>query len=184
MKKSRGFTVIELVAAMGITAVFGAMILAISISSGKLFGMVQGESTFNDEARIIMSSMEDDIRVALDVTESAGSLSAQTSVTIDGNSYEVSPAAEVVAVVTKKGAKDASGRDTKDIYVYTRTQVDKEVVRRKAVGGRLIEPSIGLTNVSKLTLTKEGIDGYKISVNFDDSKGNTKEYESIVTSRN
>lgn len=182
MKKRKGFTLVELVAAMGITAVFGAMILAISISSGKLFGMVQSESTFNDEARVIMSSIEDDIRVALDVKE--GSSSAKTSVVIDKKSYEVSPAAEVVAVITKKGAKDADGNDTKDIYVYTRTQVGKEVVRRKAVDGKLIEPSIQLTNVEKLTVTKEGIDGYKILLNFNDAKGNVREYQSVVTSRN
>ena len=62
MKKKKGFTLVELIAVIGITVIFGAIVLGISITSGKLFSMTQSQSVFNDEARLIISTLEEDLR--------------------------------------------------------------------------------------------------------------------------
>ncbi len=41
MKKKKGFTLVELIAVIGITVIFGAIVLGISIKSVKLFSMTQ-----------------------------------------------------------------------------------------------------------------------------------------------
>ncbi len=44
MKKKKGFTLVELIAVIGITVIFGAIVLGISIKSVKLFSMTQYQS--------------------------------------------------------------------------------------------------------------------------------------------
>ena len=55
MKKKKGFTLVELMVVIAITAVFGAIVLMISTTSGKLFSMTQRDSYINDEARLALS---------------------------------------------------------------------------------------------------------------------------------
>ncbi|MDU2995189.1 MAG: prepilin-type N-terminal cleavage/methylation domain-containing protein, partial [Clostridium sp.] len=37
MKKKKGFTLVELIAVIAISAIFGSIVIAISITSGRLF---------------------------------------------------------------------------------------------------------------------------------------------------
>ena len=84
MKKKKGFTLVELIAVIGITVIFGAIVLGISITSGKLFSMTQSQSVFNDEARLIISTLEEDLRIGKEIDATALNLTGSSSITING----------------------------------------------------------------------------------------------------
>ena len=67
MKKKKGFTLVELIVVMAISAIFGAVVLAISVTSGNLFSMTQTDSVFNDQGRVAIGWIEDDLRTAREI---------------------------------------------------------------------------------------------------------------------
>lgn len=74
MKKKKGFTLVELIAVIAISAIFGSIVIAISITSGRLFSKVQTDSLFNDKGRLIIGWVEDDLRTGYNVNGTNDSL--------------------------------------------------------------------------------------------------------------
>ena len=63
-KKKRGFTFIELIAVMFISAILGALAISLFSSSNKMLLNASKDNIMQDEARIIMDAIENDLRVA------------------------------------------------------------------------------------------------------------------------
>ncbi|MGL4572212.1 MAG: PilW family protein [Clostridium sp.] len=64
MKKKKGFTLIELIAVICISAILGALALSLFSSSNRMFLRASKDNIMQDEARIIMDAIENDLRVA------------------------------------------------------------------------------------------------------------------------
>ena len=64
MKKKKGFTLIELIAAIGISAILGALALSLFSSSNRMILRASKDNIMQDEARIIMDAIENDLRTA------------------------------------------------------------------------------------------------------------------------
>lgn len=64
MKKKKGFTLIELIAVIFISAILGALIISLFSSSNRMILRASKDNIMQDEARIIMDAIENDLRTA------------------------------------------------------------------------------------------------------------------------
>lgn len=64
MKKKKGFTLVELVVVMAILVIFSGLVLSLFLSQNKNFNSVQNSTELQNEARLVLTNMEDDIKVA------------------------------------------------------------------------------------------------------------------------
>lgn len=64
MKKKKGFTLIELIAVICISAILGALIISLFSSSNRMILRAGKDNIMQDEARIIMDAIENDLRTA------------------------------------------------------------------------------------------------------------------------
>lgn len=63
-KKKKGVTLIELVVVIALVTIVGGMIMTLFLSQNKSMNYVKNSTALQDEARIILSTLENDIRVA------------------------------------------------------------------------------------------------------------------------
>lgn len=181
MGKKKGFTLVELLVVIAISAIFGMIVLTISVTSSKLFGKTQTESFFNDQARIVISWLEDDLRTATVTTNPAGSVN---EVKIGSNTYgSVSNFPAMSEVVLALEIKE-NGVNEKYAYILKNNTLRK----LKLVGGLLKDYSTGIDNVDSCTVKKSGTDSsdrrYFIDINFKNEKGEKAEFNSAITPRN
>lgn len=81
-KKKKGLTLVELVVVMAIMAIFGGAVMTLFLSQNKSLTYVQDSTILQNEARLVLNSLEEDIRVAKDRKINATSIS-----TVGGNTY-------------------------------------------------------------------------------------------------
>lgn len=178
MKKKKGFTLVELMVVLGLVAIFGAITLTISVTSGKLFSNVQKKSIFNDDARILIANIEDELRAAKNI-EGTKTIASPSTISYLGNNYsslEFPLSGDAVLCYTIK----ESGTEKK--YAYVRDSVSKEV--KKFTLGSNQYSGFNVLSVSEFKVNKDASSkGYNVSIKFDDNK-NKGEYNSIVTPRN
>ena len=174
-KSSKGFTLVEMIVAIAISGIFCSIVLAISVTSGKLFSNVQSESNFNDKARIIISTIEDDLRVAKDIKGSNGIVSKD--INIAGNTYKLSSSesiGEIIVTYTKSGVAYAYILSSGNICKY---KADPSNTLNR-VGG-------GFSEVNKMSILKED-DGtkYDVTIELKNKKGETMTFTDVITPRN
>lgn len=63
-KKKKGFTLIELIAAMFIMAILGSLILSLFTSSNRMLIESNSSTILQDEGRIVLDAIENDLKVA------------------------------------------------------------------------------------------------------------------------
>lgn len=184
MKKKKGFTLVELIAVIGISAIFGAIVLSIALTSGKLFNMAQTDSVNNDKARLIIGTIEDDLRTSSNIVGTPTSLAMTTEVVIGSDHYALPlPGAKVVLSFKKSDG---------GVYAYTyiepvvATGTKGELIRMKYDTGinEFKAVSGGYSDVSKITVKKNIVatdnKRYTIDLEFE---GGAK-YNSVITPRN
>lgn len=64
MKKKKGFTLIELVVVIAIAVIFMGLVLSLFLSQNKSFNLVQDSTELQNETRLVLTNLEDDIKVA------------------------------------------------------------------------------------------------------------------------
>ena len=181
MKKKKGFKLVELIAVIGITVIFGAIVLGISITSGKLFSMTQSQSVFNDEARLIISTLEEDLRIGKEIDATALNLTGSSSITINGiidtcyNFNLPSGSFEKLLSLKVKG----------DLYYYIK--VGDRVERKKFGGAAFTSDVSGIEKIKDIEI-KKSVDStdkrYFITIEFVNLHGEITEYKSAVMPRN
>lgn len=183
MKKEKGFTLVELIAVIGITAIFGAVVLAISVTSGKLFSMTQTESVFNDEARLIISTFEEDLRVGKDIEITPISLYGDMDITINGINM-----GKCKDIGLPEGPFDRilSIKVRGDLYYYIKVG---DRIERKKFGGAAFKSDVsGIEKIKDIEITKDSSvpsdKRYFINIQFENDNGEITEYSSAVMPRN
>ena len=178
MGKKKGFTLVELIAVIGIAAIFGAIVLGISTTSGKLFTMTKVQSAFNDDARFILNMLEDDLRVGKDIDIQTLRCNGSTNITVNGtltgscSSFNL-PAGtfDIVLRLNVRG----------DLYYYIKVGNRLE---RKKFGGVAFKPSGEMIGEIKEFKIEEKDKKYLMSIEFENSNGENAKYKSSVMPRN
>lgn len=182
MKKKKGFTLVELMVVIAITAVFGAIVLMISTTSGKLFSMTQRDSYINDEARLALSVLEEDLRIGKNVDHSIDYLSGDDEITIGGvtvsNCKDIGLPEGQFKILLK-----ANIRGELYYYIHYANKLEKmklEVGRFKTINT--------ISNVKEGGISKNLSDPtdkrYFVGFRFEDSRGDTTVYSTVVMPRN
>lgn len=68
MKGKKGFTLVELVAVIAMIGIIGTGVMKFFINQNDIFYRVNSETKIQDEARIILSAIEEDLRVGKNIT--------------------------------------------------------------------------------------------------------------------
>lgn len=183
MKKKKGFTLVELIVVIAITAIFGAIVLSISTTSGKLFSMTQSDSYINDEARLALSVLEEDIRVGKEIyCKDDGYLNGNSSITIDGgNTVKCSdiglPQGQFKILLKVK---------VRGELIYYVHYGDK--LERMKFDGVIFKTINTISNVEEGIIKKNQSDTndkrYFVEIKFKGYKGEIQEYKSAVMPRN
>lgn len=150
--KKKGVTMIELIAVMAMIAIIGLGIMSLYISQTKLFNTVNNETIIQDEARLILTSIEDDLRFGRNTVFS----NSGNSVTINSNNYTIpaldSQAGTIVYGFTKS-EKDASGAIIHQPWAYI--LYGKTLVKAKGVGTDMIIGATPSKNVNSIAIAEE-----------------------------
>lgn len=64
MKKKKGFTLVEMIAVIAIIGITGVLVFTLFGKTHKIFTSAEKESISVDEVRMVMSTLEEDIRLA------------------------------------------------------------------------------------------------------------------------
>lgn len=64
--KKKAFTLVELVVVMAIVVIFGGMVMTLFLSQNRNFNYVQDSTIIQNDARLILTTLEDDIRIVKD----------------------------------------------------------------------------------------------------------------------
>lgn len=177
MKKNKGFTMVELIAVMAISTILGALVLGLFVSLNNLFTRSQADTTFNDNSRIIFSTVENDIRAAKNITI-PGSDIVSTTLQIGATTYNLPTASRVLVGYTKK----VSGRE----LAYAVVIINDKIFRLKQSGTNLVEENLGYAYVDSDTNFTKSADNksYTFNLKFKDPKRNTVSYQTVITPRN
>lgn len=189
--KKKGMTLIELIAVMAMIAIIGLGIMSLFLSQNKLFKSVNDGTIIQDEARLGLTSMEDDLRVAKNTVFPA-TVIATTSFTINSKVYSIPTLngiqGKVLCGFTKKD-KDASGVVTENEFAYI--LYGKTLVRTKGVtipGPPVTyEMVTGATisqNVNSIVMTEVTTPDVKYKVEMKLQKGAEEDtFSSVVVKR-
>ena len=173
----KGFTLVELIVVIGLVALFGAIVLSVSLSSSKLFSMVQKTSRITDDARIVIGDLEDELRFATNIQET--NLGVTSTIDYNGNSYSIplSGGNVVIVYTVKEGDQEA-------IYSYVRNNLNNEVTKYKLASSPIVPVGITANNVTEFEIKKDSSNKiYNLNMTIDDGK-NRASYKSAITPRN
>ena len=183
MKKRRGFTLVELIVVIAVTAIFGSIVLVISTTSGKLFSMTQEDSYINDEARLGLYVLEEDLRIGkeIDCVKDMG-LNGNSTIDIGSTSNVICSniglplgTFNIILKVNVRGE-----------WIYYINYLDK--LERMKFDGGIFKSVNTVTSFKEAEITKGQTDTsdkrYFINIKFEDSKGNIQEYKSTISPRN
>lgn len=118
--KKKGLTMIELIAVMAMIAIVGLGVMSLYLSQIRLFNNVNNETILQDEARLVLTALEDDLRVGKNTyLEDPGNLT--TSITIEAVDYSVplinGVSGRVVFGFTKS-VKNPAGVVVNEVWAY------------------------------------------------------------------
>lgn len=71
MKKKKGFTLVELIAVIAMMGIIGTAVMGFFIDQNKVFFRTKNETKLQDEARIILSALEEDLRIGKNIDGSS-----------------------------------------------------------------------------------------------------------------
>lgn len=74
MKKKKGFTLIELIAVMCISAILGAIVISLFSSSNRMIIRANKDNIMQDEARVILDAVDNDLRVGKNISTGSGGI--------------------------------------------------------------------------------------------------------------
>ncbi|MGL4109460.1 PilW family protein [Clostridium sp. LP20] len=200
--KKKGFTMIELIAVMAISAIIGLAIMSLILSQNKLFFHVNNETVSQDETRLAFSVMEDDIRsgrnkvgTTLKVEEITINTSTYKLAQIDGENKGV-----VLCGFTRReqalepdgsGKVDATGNpvmvDVACAYIYYKHDSSETgslvFVRQNSAGTHLSNVTTISKDVKKAEVMIKANGEYVIDLAI--KKGTAEEnFKCVVTPRN
>lgn len=187
-KKNNGLTLVELMAVIAISSILGALALTLAITLSNNFSRAQKENIFQDNSRLIYSRIEDDMRGAKFIDINPSYTGGQ--VTIDGKTYSLPSisAKPIVTFIYKKGGDTIS-------CAYLLDSINKEFYKVEALKGlptsALNRSTTAFNDVKEFKIEKiVKADGtvsnkeYKLILEFEDNKGNSEKYESVIVTRN
>ncbi len=158
-KKKKGFTLVELMAVIAILGIFSTLIFSLFSSSTSMFVMAENDNVIQNESRMIIDVLEEDIRYSSNfkIEESSNSNNF-----IDANG------------ILKKSDKLTLQRgEDRYIYEVIGTQF-KRTVRKKNGDSVDISEVIPSKNIKEFEIKKD-IDGlYRVRIKFKNGKS---EYE-------
>ncbi|WP_111938013.1 PilW family protein [Clostridium paraputrificum] len=180
MKKKKGFTLVELIAVIGITTIFGAIVLGISITSGKLFSMTQSESVFNDDGRLLVGWIEDDLRTGTNIVETKDLLI---------NNYDGFPIEESGVNVYGRMVLDVKVKENsiEKRYIYMYMPTSKKI-KKMVVDGAILKEISSINDVEEFEVKKSASDSsdkrYFVSLKFKNEKNQVASFSATVMPRN
>ncbi|MEG0134275.1 MAG: prepilin-type N-terminal cleavage/methylation domain-containing protein [Clostridium sp.] len=187
-KKNKGLTLVELMAVIAISSVLGALVLTLCVSLSKNFSIAQKENIFQDKARVIYSHIEDNISGAKFVEVNPAYSGGQ--VTINGDVYTL-PSVAVRPVITFTYKKNGDVMSCAYVYDDTNKEIYKSEIAEALPINSLNKVTSEFTEVKDFKVEElRNSDGtidskrYKVTLEFEDSRGRTDKYESIVVTRN
>lgn len=192
MNKKKGFTMIELIAVMAIVSIVGLLINSLFLNANKSFEMVKDESYLQNEARIIFSTFESDIKMAKEFSNNM-SVSGSSLIIKDKNGVEIpiSPVdisplggGNITPIAYAKVVKETEGRLNNLEYVYLKR--DGELIRAQAQTGTvdsIIIPTKSLNSIVMIPSSSNDRE-IKIQMELKSKKNYSEEFSTIITRRN
>lgn len=180
--KQKGFTMIELLAVMAITAIVSGIIMSLFISAQKSFISANNENIIQDEARTMVEFLENDIKIGKKRTSTDGI----GKVEIDSKEYTCAFATgQSISAKYAYQVKNAAG----DMETYIYLVVGKKLIKGKAkVTGSGASEVRTIDLLGTLTTHLESFDipnGSVVKINFKLKAGSSEnDYSITVTPRN
>lgn len=192
MNKKKGFTMVELIAVMTIVSIVGLIINSLFLNANKSFEKVRDESYLQNEARIIFSTFESDIKMAKEFSNNM-SVSGNSLVVRDKNGLEIptspidlSPlgGGNIVPIAYTKVVKELEGKLNNLEYVYL--QRDGELIRAQAQTGTVDSITIPTKNLNSISMVPSASNDreIKIQIKMKSKKNYSEEFSTIITRRN
>lgn len=187
--KKKGFTMVELIAVMALMAVVGLVINSLFIYADKTFGLVRDTSYLQDEARIIFSTFESDIKMAKEYSNNL-IVSGNSLIVKDKNGTEIANSpinisslggGSITPIGYVKLVKEVEGSLKNLEYVYL--QRGGELIRAEVILnnlGNINIPSKNLQFISTNSNDKE----VEINISLKSKKSNEEKFSTIITRRN
>ncbi len=184
IKSKKGFTLVELIAVMAIITIVGGLAVTLLSTQNKWFGKVNKETRLQDEVRITLLALENDIRVGRAKVYNTNAL--KDSTVLDkvesinfGSGDKTLPSSILRAKeIMKFKRKDASGVEKN--YAYVLKGKTLFLIRED---GSILEVQTKLAeNIVKIQIIERAKDiEIKLVLNNGDGE---KEFNAIVSPRN
>lgn len=177
----KGFTLIEILAVLAISAIIGTVIISLFISSIKSYNITNNENIIQDEGRMIVEFLENDMKIG--IKKSVAKLDSNLGKTeIDGQIVSCNFAAgKSIEPIFACELNDNTGN--KEIYVYIK--VDKELIRGKVVSGAVGKEvkKLGTLTTNLISFSPIDTNPYKVKFTLG-TTGSENEYNILITPRN
>ena len=179
-KKLKGFTLVELIAVMAIMAIVGALILTLFNYQTKWFGKVNSETRIQDEARITIMALENDIRTGKSKVYS-------TDASKDSSDSSIAEVNKIGSNNIPEGPVKIIMELKRDTINYFYVLKGKELILLKedttlAVPNQLVVQTRLARHVESIQIIKD-LKETKVKLKLDNGEG-TKEFETVVSPRN
>lgn len=181
--KQKGFTLIELLAVIAIMAVIGNIIISLFISSQKTFMMANNENIIQDEGRMIVEFLENDIKIGKKKSSQDISNIVLGAVKIDGIQYNCDFAmADKITPVFSFTMKETDGAGNKVEVLYSYVKAGNKLIKAKKSGTNTLTKMGTLTEHLK-SISVSPTAPYKIEFTLE-APGSENTFNLTVTPRN
>ena len=189
-KKVKGFTLVELIAVMAIMAIVGALVLTLFNYQSKWFGKVNKETRIQDEARITIMALENDIRTgrnksyATDINKDSNDPSISEVTQINGSNIP-GGSSKVIMQFKRRYSKEDSEEEVLVNYFYVLKGNElillKEDTTISKPNSLVIQTRLS-RNVKSIQIIS-GAKSTEVKLKLDNGEG-TKEFNTVVSPRN
>lgn len=182
-RKTKGMTLVELIAVIAIMGIITWLIYSIFASSNTLFGKAHGQVKLQDELRLISTAIEEDIKASI-----------SKGVSVAGSSITVAIAGETAVSYDFSGVSSEpeevvfGGRREGFDYIYVLVGDSSGLRKIKKFkcnpsDGSKVEVA-NLGNQVKSINIDTSVSPYKFSLSVEDGRGNSENMNSLITPRN